>query len=158
MKSRKAPDLMKRYLLTTLMICSAKLALAEVHKWVDENGTVVYSQTLPSAVPSETVRPPPPPAEDPEAAQAALQEQIDRLDKARVSRQTTGAVEAAGQKQKAEDEKACAEARDHLAKLEQRPQVLLVEADGSSRRLDYEELEAKRAEARAQVEEFCGDN
>lgn len=149
---------MKPVLLIGLLAGASAFAHAEIHKWVDENGQVTYSQTAPPSANAQEIKPPPPPASDPEDAQAALQEQIDRLDKAREARRTDRAKHVAAEKQKTADDEACAEAREYSAKLESRSQVLLTEADGSTRRLSEEELETMREEARNRVNELCGGN
>ena len=145
-------------LISLFLVGAATIAHAELHKWVDENGVVVYSQTAPPSVESQTIKPPPPPATDTETARTELQGQIDRLDSAREARTTAGAEQAAADLQKAEDAAACDDARKYLAKLENAQRVNLTEADGSARRLDETELNAMREEARNQVKELCGGN
>ena len=153
------PDVRMRSLLLIAILAGIPvLAHAQIHKWVDENGQVVYSQTVPPEARAQEVKPPPPPAGDPEAARTALDEQIGRLDKARDARQTDRARQAAAAMQKAEDDAACAEAREYANKLESRSQMLLTEADGSTRRLSEEELETMREEARSRVSKLCSGN
>ena len=140
------------FLLTTL----PAFAAGGVHKWIDENGEVVYSQFAPpQSRQSELVKPPPPPAESPEVAQKRLQEQIQRSADFREDKELA-ASEAAKQQAEAERTKTrCEQARSNLAGLEGRARQLFRMPDGSVQRLSAEQREAKRAEAQKAIDENC---
>jgi len=142
-------------LLCALAVTSASQA-GNLYKWVDENGVTVYSQSPPPAKPAEKVKPPPPPATDPEQAAAALDERIEKLNEAQQQREQS--AEDAAQQRSEQDQRnqACESAKQRQAELNSGPpRYLLQEPDGSTRRLDYEELEKMRAKAAQRVKENC---
>lgn len=145
-------------LLAVLFTLSASLCAqaGNLYKWVDENGVTVYSQTAPPAKQVEKVAPPPPPATSPEAARAELDAKIEKMDAAK-QKQEEAATEAAKENSRQEQiSKACESARQRLTQLNTGPpRFLLQEADGTTRRLSYEEQEKLRAEAQEQVDKYC---
>lgn len=149
---------MKRTLLATMLAAAPLCQGAEVYKWVDEHGVTVYSQSPPPSGTAELSAPPPPPPPPPgapDAARETLQGELERLDKARETREKAAADEEKRQKEQADRQAACESARKYQADLESRPRVLLQEPDGSTRRLSDDELASMREEARKQVQELC---
>jgi hypothetical protein len=155
---------MKAVLALSFVIAALPLAAsAQVHKWVDENGVTVYSQTPPpNAAASQAVAPPPPPATNPEAARQALDERIERLDKVSQSRDEADTAQRDTRK-KADSEAqvaaACSQARAHVEALESGPpRKIIVGPDGEAKRLSYEELQAEIEETRKFIKENCEKN
>jgi len=128
----------------------------QVYKWVDENGTTVYSQTPPPRQQAEKIAPPPPPPTNPETARQELDAQIKRLDEARTTRLMTEQEGTAKRTSQQQSKAACEQARQRLAAIPASPQVVMQSPDGTARRLSYEELQKLREEAEKQVADFCG--
>jgi hypothetical protein len=155
---------MKAVLAISFIIAALPLAAStQVHKWVDENGVTVYSQTPPpNATASQVVAPPPPPATKTEDARQALDDTIERLDKVSQSRDEADTAQR-DSRQKAENEAqvaaACSQARMHLEALESGPpRKIMVGPDGEAKRLSYEELQAEIEETRKFIKENCEKN
>jgi hypothetical protein len=147
------------FLLAVLAACAlpAAHAAGAVHKWVDEDGEVVYSQFPPSdrERPSEIVPPPPPPAESPAAARERLNQRLQQFADNREDRELA-AEEAAQAEQQAElARQRCAAARHRLAGFDGRARQLFRMPDGEYRRLTPEEREAQRAEMEQIIAEDC---
>ena len=139
-----------------LMIITPLGAAPGMHLWYDENGQAVYSQFPPDDGRQSTrIKPPPPPAESPEAARQRLQERLQRLED---NREDKALAREKAEKTKAERTLAkerCESARQNLVGFEGRARQLFRNPDGSVSRLTAEEREAKRAEMRKIIEEAC---
>jgi len=129
----------------------------ELYKWVDEDGTVTYSQLKPprerAAQPVE-LRGFGPPHTEPEVSEAELLEQTklkEEEEKARVAA-------AQAETERVEREKTyCDLAQKNLRVLQSPAQRLSVQgADGKSHYMDDKERAAKITETQTQIEEFCG--
>jgi hypothetical protein len=144
------------------MLVAGALALAASHaeartyRWVDESGTVVYSQVPPPpGVDVQTVRPPPPPAE-PEAATQDLQERLQRLEDAREDRELARVKAAEEERQAQQVAKGCAAAEQNLRVYRDSPPNRLIrDASGEYRRVTPDERAAKVREAEAYLDKHC---
>lgn len=139
-----------------LLIVTPLSAAPGMHLWYDENGQAVYSQFPPGEGRQSTrIKPPPPPAESPEAAQQRLQQRLQRLED---NREDKALAREKAEKTKAERafaEERCQSARQNLLGLEGQARQLFRKSDGSVSRLTAEDREAKRAEMRKIIEESC---
>jgi len=144
------------------LLVAGALALATNHadartyRWVDESGTVVYSQLPPPpGVDVQTVRPPPPPAE-PEAATQDLQERMQRLEDAREDRELAREKAADEERQAARMAKGCAAAEQNVRVYRDSPPNRLIrDASGEYRRVTPDERAAKVREAEAYLDKHC---
>jgi hypothetical protein len=146
-----------RTLILPVLLAALPAQAAEgYHLWYDEDGQAVYSQFAPGAGrESETVRPPPPPAESPEVAKRRLQEQLQRSEDlkedealaAEKAQQTQSEADAARQR--------CEAARKNLEVLNGRPRQLVQLPDGTVKRLSEEERQAQRDEMQQIIDESC---
>lgn len=142
-------------LLILALTCATPLS-AETYRWVDENGATVYSQSPPPAGrQAETIKPPPPPAITPEEARRKLDEQRQFLEDRREDREIGKEKTAAGKEETQRRSQNCQAARANLKQLEGNTQVRMRDADGQYRRYTEEERQAKMAEARQQIEQYC---
>jgi hypothetical protein len=131
-------------------------APAQLYKWIDEDGNVVYSQFAPPVdTPGEVVPPPPPPAEDPATAQQRLQEQLQRSADYREDQELAAEKAAEMQTTAERDRERCAQARRNLQNLDGRSRQLYRTPDGSVVRLTEEERQQRRAEAQRVIDEAC---
>ena len=140
------------------------------HLYYDENGQAVYSQFAPAdGKPSETVKPPPPPAESPEVARQRLQQQLQKFeDNRELLQQQLQKFEdnredqslAAEKRQQSESEaqqakRRCDAARKNLEVLNGRARQLYQTSDGSVQRMSEDERQKQRAEMEKIIAADC---
>lgn len=131
---------------------------AQVYKSTGESGEAVFSDTPPPSGPVERVEiDAPPPASDVERARAEVGEVNSALDELAAERQQKEAGKAAAKEEAKRQEVACAASQSRLAQLESQPpnRRLVVEPDGSSRRVSAEEMDRLIETARQQVRQDC---
>jgi hypothetical protein len=126
-----------------------------MYRWVDEHGVTVYSQSPPPEGEARQIRPPPPPAESPEAIQHNLTEQLQRLHDAREDREVADQARRQQQERQELKRRNCAAARANLTNLERLGGGLLQLPDGQYVRLTEEERQTRMTEARQQISENC---
>jgi hypothetical protein len=129
---------------------------AKTYRWIDDDGTVVYSQTPPrDNRPTGEVEPPPPPTISPEAAQQRLNERRQQLEDNREDEELAREKRTAARRERDEKRRACEAARNNLANLPRGVNKMFKMPDGSYRRIDEVERQAKIAEAEASIEKNC---
>jgi hypothetical protein len=126
-----------------------------IYKWVDEHGTIQYSQTPPPNREARELKPAPAPADDPDAISGKLKEQVDAMEQRR-EEERQGAADA---QQWAEIQKLrrenCATARANLAKLQQGGNRAYRTPDGEVVRLTEEDRQQRIDETNRQIKENC---
>ena len=119
-----------------------------IHKWVDDKGSVHYSDIAPAKTNSQNVRVQSAPS-DPGKALPRLKTSTDASD------QVAG---GAGKKQEVSAEQAskiCASAKADLDVISNSDRIQLQTADGSLRYLSDEEIAERQASSQAEVDRFC---
>jgi hypothetical protein len=137
---------MRRAALALLLLAPA-LAGAQAYRWVDAQGRVHYSQTPPPQGDYGQVAPPPPsPGRSPhlEALEPAAPDPGQR---AREQRQQEAAAR--------ERQRRCEQARRQNAHFQGTGLYYSTGADGQRSYMSAEQIDRKRAEARAGIEEHC---
>ena len=89
--------------------------LAEMYKWVDDEGQVQYSQSPPPGRPAQTIKPPP--KVDSKAAREKLKKQLQEFEVRGDKRQEQAEADQKTQEQAGERKADCEAARERLAKL-----------------------------------------
>ncbi len=133
----------------------AGLAQAAMYKWVDENGVTQYTQYPPPNQKSETIVPPPTPAQDPAGAHQKLEQTLQKLDedsKARANAEAEREKSAAAEQQRKQN---CQAARSNLEKLTTGGRKRVIGPDGTASYLSEEDRQARITEAKKQVDEYC---
>ncbi|OGT78498.1 MAG: hypothetical protein A3I78_00890 [Gammaproteobacteria bacterium RIFCSPLOWO2_02_FULL_56_15] len=135
----------------SLSLCYS--AGADIYKWVDEEGNVVYSQQPPVDKEAETIKAP-----ASIRSEEALQNLRDlKINNAKVDEKRKKQLEE--KKQAVEEsrvnEENCKKGEAMLASFSTRPTVQLVQEDGSRVRATEAERQQRIAEARAIIKEFC---
>ncbi len=133
-------------------------AQAAIYKWTNADGEVVYSQIPPpqGREAADRLRPPPPPAETPEAAQKRLKALEQRLDKQRKARQQAGKKDEKAAERARIRQHNCEAARSNLSGLETKTHPLVPDGHGGMRRMTAPEREQKLEQLRADVDKYCG--
>jgi len=127
---------------------------AQIYKWVDNAGNVIYSQKPPPAgVERETIEPETGRL-DADGAVKELQERIDYLDNLQLQRRQQAREREAASEDMRKKQAACESAQSRLASL-QNPRVNEVDAQGNRRRLSEEERLAGLNRVNKYLEENC---
>ena len=126
------------------------------HLWYDENGEAVYSQFAPGAGrQSETVKPPPPPAESPEIAQERLRQQMQQFEDNREDQALAAEEAKQAEQDTARASERCATARQQIELLNGPARRLFRNSDGTVSRLSEEQREEQRAEMQRIIDADC---
>jgi len=138
---------------TVLSLTLCYSAGADIYKWVDEEGNVVYSQQPPVGKEAETIKAP-----ASIRSEEALQNLRDlKINNAKVDKEKKKQLEE--KKQAVEEsrvnEENCKKGEAMLASFSTRPTVQLVQEDGSRVRATEAERQQRIAESRAIIKEFC---
>jgi hypothetical protein len=127
---------------------------AKMYKWVDAEGNTQYTQQPPPGdIEAEVIKPPP--KVDTDKAQKQLDEQQKQLDNIRKTREEEAEEQQKKGNEVAVRESNCALAKDKLGRLNGNPRVYSVDADGVRTRLSEDVRQAKLAEARKMIKEYC---
>ena len=123
---------------------STSLNAGAIHKWVDDNGNINYSDAPPAKTKSQNVRVQSAPS-DPGKALPRLNSP-DSSDAAAQIEQEVPEEQAAN---------ICASARADLNIINTSDRIQLQTADGSVRYLSEEEVAERKASSQAEVDRFC---
>ena len=137
-----------------LTVLAPAVALAQVYRWVDDEGRVHYSDTPPVGVEATLM----PIESEPTDLEASLREQVERERELDLQQQldADAAEDAAAEAARREAlARACTRARARDETIETARRLSRVEDDGTRHTYNDEERAAALAEARRQVEEWC---
>ena len=132
--------------------------VAQVYRWINDQGHVVFSQSPPGDGRDTTTLdlPPDPPAEAAEEDREKLDGQIKKLDQAEQERNLRKQAAAEKRAVAKYDKQQCTTARTNLDAIVNRPpQTLFQRADGSYMRLTAEEREEQIRMATLVIEKHC---
>jgi hypothetical protein len=122
-----------------------------IKKWVDEEGNVYYGDSPPLTVKTENVRVLSAPSNPGKA--------LPRLGNTGGDETASGSASAGAEDQPkvpADQAKiACDKAREDLQVINRSSRIKLRSADGSTRYMTSEEIEERKAQAEADIEQFC---
>ena len=139
--------------LPALLLCLPSLAQGgEIHRWVDAQGRVHYTQTPPPGTKTERPREAPPPGSSP--SQAAIQSYNAEASKASEARAKATAKQEAEAKRRAD---LCQRAQANITTLESRPpfRVFTKDAEGNTARMNEEQYNTALADSRAVASKNC---
>ena len=140
----------------TVAVMIGSSVTAQVYKSVDESGKTVYSDTAPTTGAVEKVQIEPAPAEsDVERTQTKVKETNRVLDELAAEREQKKAEKAVAKQENERRNAACAAARIRLEQFTLQPpnRRLVMQPDGSSRRVNWDEMQSMIAQASSQVEQ-----
>jgi len=135
-------------------------AIAEMYKYIDENGQVVYTQFRPEAgVETETIRGPAPP---PSTAKASQQSLIENLVKQEETRQDSRAAQKKAKQEETRNEQLkqnCKAARANLEYLQRQSQGqdkrMLVDKDGKAMKMSNTQRQQQIKKAKEIIDRDC---
>lgn len=140
-----------RYLIYPMLVLvlavSSSLNAGTIHKWVDDQGGVHYSDSPPTKTESENVRV--------QSAPSNPGKALPRLTSPEASDKVSTGVD---NQQKVSAEQAsqiCASARSDLDIINTSTRIKLKQADGGIRYLTDAEIAERKASSQAEVDRFC---
>jgi hypothetical protein len=140
-----------RYLIYLALMASMSVQAATIKKWVDEEGNVHYGDSPPLSVETENVHVLSAPSNPGKA--------LPRLGNTGGDGAASGSASAGGQEQNkvpADQARiACEKAQEDLQVINRSSRIKLRSADGSTRYMTTEEIEERKAQAEADVKQFC---
>lgn len=148
---------MRRFelIVTLALTLAAHVAVAEVYKWVDEDGKVHYGDRKPAGgVVGEALELEPAPSRDSDHAERALKQRrlLDAFDVERDQREQAEADAAAAKRKR---EETCTKLKRDLARFDRANIVYTRDASGARIYMSDEEREAAATRARAWLEKHC---
>jgi hypothetical protein len=162
MTHAKNPEFARILLLCIGLMFAGTASMAgstdKIYKWVDQNGAVQYTQLPPPAgIEVLEVRSAPPPADDPAAERARLQQETEALDERMEERKEAAAKAEQRAKNRKIRQENCAIARKNLTELNQGGIKRYRLPDGSVLRLTEEDRQKRIADTQAEIAENCKD-
>ena len=126
----------------------------KIFKYTDTDGNVAYTDNKPANMAAEEFRPIAQRV-SPEAARKQLDELTQRARSAGQNRELLASSAAASEAEEKRRQENCAQALKNLDILNTSPRVQTTDAQGNLFYLDDTAKQAKTAETRAQVDEYC---
>ncbi|MCP4878380.1 MAG: DUF4124 domain-containing protein [Gammaproteobacteria bacterium] len=150
MKIMAKTGITMRYLIYLTLLASTSLGAGSIHKWVDEDGNVHYSDAPPITAKTENVRVQSAPSNPGKALPRLSQPKNDKAS-------ASGSSTATNNNTVPEDQAkiACQQAQEDLQVIGRSSRIKLRAADGSTRYLTSEEIEERRVQAEDDIERFC---
>jgi hypothetical protein len=145
---------MKYFLAMALLLISFN-SYAELHKWVDANGNVHYSDTPPPpGVKVETIRTHVSPG-NPSKFEKSFTEQAADINKANKKMEEAAKSEADKQKEAQAKQQSCEEARNRLMTLKTAPRIATVNDKGERTIMDDASRQKQIEQANTAVSKYC---
>ncbi|HEY6481954.1 MAG TPA: DUF4124 domain-containing protein [Steroidobacteraceae bacterium] len=143
---------------TLIFGITATVAVADVYRWVDEHGSVHYSdEWVPGSQLIKSTRPRPPGAEQDAPHRPSEQRQLTAAtDRASTQIVQENAAKAVQQDVAKVRDQQCKEAKERYAKSIQARRIFKTGADGQREYMPDEEADAYRVRARTDVQDACG--
>ena len=134
-------------------------AAAEIYKWLDRNGNIVYSQSPPPADASSLKTPEITSSPNIDGAAGKAVEEIIKSEKEarkrRETRQQQKREDQTTQAQNKQLQRSCQKLRDNLNTMKSNNHIYTEELDGSNRFLSKKELSQKILDAEQQIQNHC---
>lgn len=128
-------------------------AMAEMYRYLDENGRVVYSQQPPATGEAKVIKPPPPPATQP--AKPAEDKATAEAEQPAADTPKTAEQQAQDKESQRIKEKNCKTAREALKQYTDPNYGFVKTPDGRFEELTTERRAKGKKEVEQQIKEFC---
>lgn len=142
-----------RTIVSTLLLVPA-LAIADVYRWTDDDGTISYSQTAPADRPSEQVITPPPPPLD-ENAVREIRQLIQSQRDGSLAREQQRSEQQQAEQIRQQRQENCRIAKENLQLFQDNPNRRFMDSDGSFQRLSEEQRQQRMIDLQQQVDSLC---
>jgi hypothetical protein len=138
-----------------VLLSSSAVVMAQTYKWVDQNGVVNYSHTMPPSLQAETVDIQTTSSESTSESNDRLKNLTQHLEDNREDRQLAKEAEHKARQAAESRQRNCAAARSNLQKLLNLGNRMIKTADGNYLRLSENERQQRIQTTRAQIEANC---
>jgi hypothetical protein len=143
-----------KYFLTIALLLISFNSYAELHKWIDANGDVHYSDTPPPpGVKVETITTHA--SRGPSTPEKSFVEQAADINKANKKKEEAAKTEAEKQKEAQARQQDCEQARNRLMTLKTAPRIATVNDKGERTIMDDATRQKQMEEANAAVSKYC---
>ncbi len=140
--------------MTFILLFFSSVAVAEMYKWVDEDGNTHYSQAPPvSDVKVETIAPPR--AVDTESAQRELQRRMEKIDAITDKRMLAKEEKEKEEIEAEQTKEKCQQLNKRLKSLLLRPRANKKDEEGNLVRMGEEERQKEISDTTQQIKEKC---
>jgi hypothetical protein len=139
-----------RYFIYLMLLASTSLNAGSIHKWTDADGNVFYGDSPPVSAKTEGVRV--------QSAPSNPGKALPRLSPPGSDAEAEGdtpATDSNGNIPVDQAKIACDNAKEDLEVIGRSSRIKLQLADGTSRYLTSEEIDARRAQAEDDIQRFC---
>lgn len=136
-----------RRLIFLAVLISSSLYAGEIRKWTDEDGNVHYGDAPPNTVTSQPVRV--------ISAPSDPGKPLPRLSTSASSTETSASDSSDPEVPEDQAKIACEQARGDLQIIDTSSRIRLKNADGTSRFMSTEEIQARRENAEKDIAKFC---
>jgi len=162
MTHAKHPEFVCKLLLALSLAIAATHSVAgsadKIYKWVDQNGETQYTQMPPpEGMQVIEIRNAPPPADDPAAEKARIEQETEALDERMKERQDAAAKDELRAKNREIRRQNCETAKHNLSALQKGGNTRYRTSDGEVLRLTEEDRQKRIADAEKEMAEFCKD-
>ena len=139
-----------RYFIYLMLLASTSLTAGSIHKWTDADGNVFYGDSPPVSAKTEGVRVQSAPSNPGKALP-----RMSSPESAETTASDTPATDSDGNVPNDQAKIACENAKEDLEVIGRSSRVKLQLADGTSRYLTTEEIDARRSQAEDDIQRFC---
>ncbi len=144
-----------KHLLIPLLFLACNSYAAGIQKWTDENGQVYYGDSPPAQVSTEQVRISRPPSNPGKSLPRFNAESDASQDNATDQAPPAKAEATPPEPSKNQAAQFCEQARKDLAVINRSNRIRVKSADGSSRLMTTEEINARREQSKADIDQYC---
>ena len=150
----KTKERSMKYLICLFILISSLAYAGSIHKWIDEDGNTHYGDAPPASVTTQKLRVDTVPSNPGKALP-----RLGTSDSASAGGRTgTGSSSTGKPSSKVPEDQAkvaCEQAQGDLKIIESSSRIRLKNADGTSRYMTTEEIQARQENAEKDVKEFC---
>lgn len=144
-----------KFLLIPLLFLTCNSFAAGIQKWTDENGQVFYGDNPPARVNPEVVRISRPPTNPGKSLPRFSTESNENKDEAQGQPAAEQAKAPAPEPSKDQAAEFCAQARKDLTTINRSNRIRVKSADGTTRLLTAEELDARKKQTQTDIDKYC---
>ncbi len=142
-----------RMIVSTLLLLPA-LAIADIYRWTDDDGTVNFSQTAPTDRPSQQIVTPAPPAMNENAA-AEVEQLIEAQQQRSQDQQQQRHEQQQAEQIRQQREENCRIARENLQLFMDNPNRRFMDSDGNFQRLSEDLRQQRMIELQQYIDNLC---
>ena len=143
-------------MLMSLTASTAWAAGVKIYKWVDDNGSVIYSQTPPpKGTEAKKIKAPPPAPVDPIEAMNTLRKRAEAFGKRRDDRLENEQKDTEASDQAKKQGDMCSKLRKNLSDMQSSAQIQVKDEDGKIRIIGEEDRQQRIKSTKGRIQKEC---